>query len=54
MVYPVSEMVACLLRTVIRMRVVSRVVELMKAEATVGLDLTAVYCEVPTVVRTVG
>ena len=47
-------MVSCLLGTVIRIRVVSRVVELMKAEATVGLDLTAVYCEAPTVVRTVG
>ena len=33
MVYPVSEMVACLLRTVIRMRVVLRAGELMKAEA---------------------
>ena len=47
-------MVSCLLRTVVRTRVVSRAGEVMKAEVAAGPDLMDVYCAAPTVVRTVG
>ena len=54
MVYLVSKMVSCLLRTVVRTRVVSRAGDVMKAEAAGGLDLMAVCCAALTVVMTVG
>ena len=54
MVYSVSRMVRCLLRTVLWTRVVSRTSDVMKAEAAGGLDLMAVCCAALTVVRTVG
>ena len=52
--YSVSQMVSCLLRTVVRTRVVLRAGEVTRAEAAAGLDLMAVDCAAPTVTMTVG
>ena len=50
----IALMVSCLLRAVVRTRVVSRTGEVMRAEAAAGLGSMAVYCAAPTVVRAVG